>query len=280
MYEPREENQKWLNWLLGKVQALPYKASARWAFYRVVQEQGFAKSDYKSSFLKITSRVRKERWNGWAPDTFEDDTRSMNHIYGLGYSTVGDWFSSMKEKSPRLSFEAEQENLVFVAYEAKAMSNQFEYYLGKWRICLAPFGGDASIDYKHTIAKAIDRAHDEFGKHVVLLYFGDADKKGNEIPENALRDLRKWCRYDFEYHRLGINPEHISKYSIPIDPETGSKYQWEALDDKIAHALLDQVFDYWSKDTIEDIKEREAEASEVWSKSVDEAIDKAKKLFH
>jgi hypothetical protein len=279
MYKPQKENQEWLNWLLDKVQALPYKASARWAFYRVVQEYGFDKSDYHNKFLKITSKVRKEHWNGWDQQTFEDDTRTMSNTYGQAYDDAETWFTSMKDRSPRLTFEYDQENLVFVAYEAKAMSNQFEHYLGKYRICLVPFGGDASVYYKARIAKDMDDAHEKFGKHIVLLYFGDKDKKGDEIPENALRDLRKWTKYDFEYHRLGINPEHISKYNIPVDPETGSKYQWEALDDNIAKELLDQVFDYWSKDVIADIKKKEAKASDIWYRSVDEAIKNAKDLL-
>ena len=282
MYSPNKKNQVLLNWLLGKINSVPYRPSTRWAFYRVVQDKGYPKTQksYKN-FIKLLSRVRKEEWNGWKPNTLADDTRSMSNRYGIfGYPSVKDWMLSMKEISPRLFSEFRQEKIVFVAYEAKAMTSQFEHYLGRWRLCLVPFGGDASIDYKHFIAQDIDRVHNMFNKPVVILYFGDRDKKGDEIPKNVIKDVRKWCKHKFEYHRLGINPEHIKMYNIPVDPETGKKYQWEALDDSVAHKLLDQVFLYWSKDVILDVRKREKEAGKLWSRSVSDVIEKTlKKLL-
>jgi hypothetical protein len=203
-YTPRSDVAEWLSWVLEKVNELPYKATARWAFYRLVQERGFAKDDYKR-FLKITSRARKGFWNGWDPDTFTDDTRVPINFYGLGYKNAATWFDSMADTRPELECEKDQENIVFVAFEAKAMVRQFKYYLDEWRVCMLPFGGDASIPYKYQIAGLIDEAAERWpGKDIYVLYFGDYDPKGLEIPENAMRDIRRWTNADveFKYQRL------------------------------------------------------------------------------
>jgi hypothetical protein len=301
-YEPSPENQEWLNWLLEAVKALPYEASSRWAFYHAFQlkpdtfpaqkekpkkfkgtdaewkieaEKQRKKHAYKGKFLSTTSKARHSFWNGWSPDTLSDDTRAMLNIYGTRQTSIDVWLDSFKDRWPPLQSEHEQDNLVFVLYEAKAMSSQFNYYLGEYRICLVPLGGDPSIRYRWDLAKDIERCCDLFNKEPVICYFGDMDEKGSQIPVSAMADIRKWCRYPIEFHRLGINEEHVKQYNIPVD-ETGEKFQWEALNDATAHSLLDQVFQYWDKDVIARVKAKEQDGHDLWSSVVGDAIRKAK----
>jgi len=274
-YKPSKENEDWLTWLLTKVQSVPYKVPPRWAFYRLVQEKGFAKGDYKK-FLQITSKARKAYWNGWAPDTLPDDTRTPLNYYGLGFTSVSAWFDSQRHKSPQLQCEGDQESIVFVGFEAKAMTRQFQHYLDEFRVCLLPFGGDASVPYKYQIAELIDEAWTKWKKPIKFLYFGDFDPKGLEIPENAMRDIEAWASAEFEFIRIGINEEHIALYNIPDNPDAPGKYQWEALDDESAHELIERVFEYWSKDVVRACKRKERRASEIWAEAVDDAIQKAR----
>jgi hypothetical protein len=274
-YHPDPATAEWLTWVYQKIAELPYKATARWAFYRLVQEKGFTKDDYKK-FLRVTSKARKRFWGSWRPDTLTDDTRVPFNVYGRGFVDVESWFESQRDKRPLLEFESSQDKIVFVAFEAKAMIRQFQFYLEKYRVCLLPFGGDASVHYKYQISKLIEEAHTRYGKPIVVLYFGDYDPKGLEIPENAMRDIRSWCGCDFEYHRIGINVDHITKYHIPEQPEEPGKYQWEALEDYAARELLENVFTYWSKKVIEEVQEKEEAAADIWSEAVDFAIEDAK----
>lgn len=278
IYRPSAETEAWLDWVFPKVSALPYKPTARWAFYRLVTEKGFAKKDY-SKFLQVTSKARKRRFKDWNPTTFADDTRTPLNYYGLGYEGVVTWFESQVSKIPTLEFEDKQDYIVFVAFEAKAMIGQFRYYLDRYRVCMLPFGGDASVPYKWQIAQLIKEADEKWHKPIMVLYYGDYDPKGLEIPENAMRDIRKWCGVDFEYMRVGINKEHIPKYGITDKPDEPGKYQWESLDDTPAHELLDVVFEYWDKDVIQRTIELEQKASEIWAKSVKGAIKKAIELI-
>lgn len=277
-YKPNPKTAEWLTWALEKAKALPYKPTPRWLFYRLVQEKGFAKSDYHTVFLPMTSKARKRFWNGWAPDTLADDTRIAANRYGLEYSTPEAWFESMRIRRPTLDFVAKQDNIVFVAFEAKAMSGQFGFYLNKYRVNLWPFGGDASVPYKHDFATSISMAAERWpNKPVVVLYFGDYDPKGLEIPENAMKDIRAWCDTEVEYVRVGLNKEHIAKYNIPDNPDAPGKYQWEAVPDGAAKELIERVFEWWSRDVIEDVKDQENRASKIWTEAVSDAIARAKK---
>lgn len=58
-YNPRPHVAEMLNHALATIKALPYRPSSRYVFYRLVQERGLGKADYKDRFLKWTSRARK-----------------------------------------------------------------------------------------------------------------------------------------------------------------------------------------------------------------------------
>jgi hypothetical protein len=93
-----------------------------------------------------------------------------------------------------------------------------------------------------------------------VLYFGDLDKKGLQIPKSALTDIRKWTQVQFDYFRVGLNSKQVRLYKLPENPERPGQYQWEALDDEAARGLitgaLDRFFDLDKIETIRKIEER------------------------
>ena len=282
-YNPSKKNAKWLDWLLNRIKAVPYEIPSRWAFYRLVEEFNFTKKQYKK-FLMVTSKARKNYYNGYSPTTFVDDTREMINAYGSEskyeiHNTVLEWLDEMVDKSPYLKVEKSQDTIVFVCFEAKAMSRQFKHYLEKYRVCLVPFGGDPSIHYKHKLAKLIEEAKEEHDKPIKVLYFGDYDPKGMEIPLNAMKDIRQWTDAEFEFIRLGINSEHVEELGIIEDPDHPGKFQWEALDEHKAEKLINLVFEHWDRDAIDKIKSLERKAGNIWSSVVEDAIDQAKAML-
>jgi len=280
-YTPSPKNQEWLNYCLDVVKSLPYKPTARYVFYRLHQDKGFPKSDYKSKFLPITSRARKAFWNGFTPETFADDTRQIAHKLDYGYSNPNDWFESFAERKPKFEVTDNQENIVIVCFEAKAMIGQFEHYLEALRIPLCAFSGDASIPYKYEIASAVMEWNDIWpDKPVHVLYFGDFDQKGLEIPENAMRDITKWCGVRIHYERCGLNEEHLTQYDIPASPNAPGKYQWEAVPDKVAKELImTNVRKYWDIDLVSRSIYLEEKIGEIWGDAVGEAIETAKRVW-
>ena len=96
-YEPRGQTAEILARALDMIAEVPYKVSARWLFYRLLQEGYYrGKGDYGNKFLKATSKARHAFYEGWHPDTLADETRSP--IYrGGGWGSVEGWIISLSQ---------------------------------------------------------------------------------------------------------------------------------------------------------------------------------------
>lgn len=247
MYKPRPEAERALRYVKRRIDALPYKVSNRWAFYRILQDLGYSKADYKR-WIKWQSRARKNFWEGYRPDTFEDDTRAT-YWQGPGYDNFSQWVESLRYDEPVYDAFKLNGRIVVCCYEARAMHQQFEHYVGRYRVPLVPFGGDYTIEPKWRLAKKLEEWHREYNFPIVVLYFGDCDEKGKKIPEVAFRDIRNWCRVPFEVRWCGLTLEQARRYKLPENPEKPREYQWEALDDPQAAEIilgeLDKVWNRW-----------------------------------
>ena len=118
------------------------------------------------------------------------------------------------------------------------MHGQFEYYTKDYRVSLQPFRGDCSIPIKWKLAKKLEQIAEKYGKPIEILYFGDYDKKGLQIFNSALKDIRQWCKTDFDVERIGLTIEQAQSMSIPENPNKPGTYQWEALNDEQAGQLI------------------------------------------
>jgi len=236
-YRPRKKQREILARAFGYVQSVEYQVTARWLFYRLLQDGIYsAKGDYDGKFLPMLSKARKRFYNGWRPDTLGDDTREAV-IRGNGFDSEADWLVAVgKRLGCTLDKWAGQPNYVELWFEAKAMRGQFEHYTD--HVTLVPFGGDPSIPYKWAAAKRLEERAERYGRPVVILYFGDLDPKGLTIPESAAADVRDWCGARFEFIRCALNTGDEVTYNIPENPDKPGEYQWEALDDLAAGKLI------------------------------------------
>ncbi len=90
-YTPRGETAKILDRAFELVNSVPYQVSARWLFYRLLQEGFYStKQDYANKFLKAVSAARHAFYNGWRPDTLADETRE-SITGGAGWEDVKSW---------------------------------------------------------------------------------------------------------------------------------------------------------------------------------------------
>lgn len=241
-YTPTGKSQAILDRAWEHVAGVPYQVTARWLFYRLLQEGYYqAKGDYKNKFLKLLATARKSFYGPWRPDTLADDTRS-SIVRGDGFHTREDWkAAAVAGMSCSLHRWEGQAQYVELWFEAAAMISQFQHYTHD--IVLRPFHGDPSLDYKWRMAKGLERASDRYDLPIVVFYFGDLDPKGEMIPESALVDIRAWCDVSFEFVRAALNPGDEIRYKIPENFDKPGTYQWEALDDQAAGELITGVID-------------------------------------
>lgn len=270
-YNPQPDTAKLLDAAWGFVQSVPYQVSARWLFYRLLQDGWLStKADYKR-IISILSTARKRFYRSWAPDTLADDTRTVQTV-GRGYLTVDEWLDAIGENQVFSYVDRweRQDNYVIVCFEAAAMAGQFDFYLPDF-VTRVAFKGDVSIPAKWKIAQAIDKAALRYQNDVVVIYFGDLDPKGLLIPESAMEDIRDWTTDRFQYFRAGLNPGDEVTYDIAENPERPGTYQWEALDDDTAgRVITDALAPYVKPELGKDCEtedDRRIEAFREWWKT-------------
>jgi len=238
-----QETDERLAHALHIVEELPYRVSARYLFYDLLQNGFYSgKGDY-DKWIEICRVARKQFYKGWTPDTLIDGTRP---IYYHGWHNV----------AINISHFIEQDYYVEMWFEAEAMSRQFEYY--NHGCTLRPFKGDYSIPKKWDCSKDLEEANDLFGLPIVILYFGDCDKKGKQIPESAVKDIRKWSEVDFDFIKCGLTIEQAKRYELPVNPDKPNEYQWEALrDEQAGEIITTHLLKYINPEVVEK-KEKES----------------------
>lgn len=157
---------------------------------------------------------------------------------------------------------------MIVCFEAMAMLHQFAKYMPP-AVSLWPFGGDPSLEYKWRLAEHIDRAQGRYGKPITVLYFGDLDPKGVQIPRSALADVYAWAKTDFDSRRVALNPGQEIRFNIPENPSKPGEYQWEALTDEAARTLIEEALHgFYNPDKEESIREREQAATKAYQEAL------------
>lgn len=262
-YTPHGKTRSILDRAYELVQSVPYAVSARWLFYRLLQEGCYSgKQDYKNKFLPTISAARHAFYKGWRPDTLADDTREAVER-GTGSQDVTAWLESVASYATcRLDKWIGQKYYVELWYEARAMTQQFRHYTEY--ITLRPMGGQPSIDYKWKTAKALEDAYALYDRPVVVLYFGDLDEAGETISEVVERDVRKWCDVDFDFIRCGLTPGQVVRYDVPENFEHPGAYQWEALSDEGAREIITNGTAPFLSHDVFSQRSREEHAATVW----------------
>lgn len=195
-------------------------------------------------YINYTSNARRRFYEGWTPDTFCDDSRSIieaDFLYFQSTGTVWNWIDDNLyiERTleipdpPYLGKFLAHQTIVEVWYEASANTDFFKTYTK--RIILRPFGGQYSIEKKWQAYEQIRHYNQQWpDKDVHILYFGDLDPNGKQIPETAVENIRAWGEVkgepvNFEFHRVGLLEEHIKKFNLPDNPDKLGEFQWEAM---------------------------------------------------
>ena len=259
-YKPQGKTEKILDRAYELVQSVPYRVSARWLFYRLLQEGYYSsKDDYKNKFLFVLSDARKCFYKEWKPDTLVDDRREVIKR-GDGWADAKSWLEAVSEASCTIDKWQSQDYYVELWFEANAMAAQFEYYTEN--ITLRPMGGQPSIPYKWQAAKELEQAYRVYGKPVVILYFGDLDEGGENIGNAVETDVTEWCNVSFTFLRCGLTAAQVLEYQIPENVEKPGCYQWEALTDDVAREIIEASLEgFVSHDRFSEIAEREQKAS-------------------
>lgn len=284
-YEPRPESKIILDRAWRWIQSVAYSVTARWVFYRLLQDGTYSEKKGYKHLLGLLSKARKEFYGDWRPWTLADDTRAPIlmqrsgyygiHLRGNGFASEKEWLKTLKEQlTCPLNRWGTQPVYAEIWFEAAAMQGQFLYYAND-NLPLLAFRGDISIPEKWRTAERLAERYKALGKPIHIYYFGDYDEKGLIIPLSALKDIGTWTASliinqgvdpqtaigVLNYHRVGINEEQIRELEIPENPERPGAYQWEALTDEQAQELIALANSPLNMDAFEKIKGEEEDVA-------------------
>lgn len=154
---------------------------------------------------------------------FEDRTRGMKrHDSGWRDDAPLTWASRHLEVFKKRALEYElarwygQSERVVVVVEKQALEGPFEEICEELAVDLAVCRGYPSLSFLNEVAAAIgksDPAHD--ARDLTLLYFGDYDPSGLNIPETVERDLGPGLfRRQFHFERVALTEEQIRELEL------------------------------------------------------------------
>lgn len=272
-YRPHEKNRIILQRAWEHINSVPYTVTSRFLFYRLLQDGYYRKpdpprhDDYHQKFLPLLSKARKRFYGDWRPDTLRDDTRREHRTYH-GATSVEEWLESLAHLECELDPWGIQDGLGVIVFEADAMRSQFEWFAPP-AYSLWPFGGDPSIEYKWRLATYIIELNQRYDKPITLFYFGDLDKKGLEIAENALTEIALWSGVEFQVRRGGLNPGDAERYNIPENFERPGQYQWVALTHESAGNIITRALEgFYQPGLTTELEQSAREATEAYQGAV------------
>lgn len=125
-----------------------------------------------------------------------------------------------------------QETFVSVWVEKEALAGIFEQTCDRLGVSWFAGKGYPSVSALWDFIQAARAAENEGGcKRVKVLYFGDHDPDGWEIPRSSLRGLRQLmetydCQIPIEFERVALLMDQIQQYNPPPFPakETSARY--------------------------------------------------------
>lgn len=174
-----------------------------------------------------------------------------------------------------------------VFIEKKALQGVFEKPCRKMNIALNPCKGYPSLTFLYDASLRYNRAIEK-GKAPIMLYFGDYDASGENIPETIKENLLKMgC--EIELKRVALMEHQVIEWELPPAPtkitDTRAK-KWDGIGQveldavepsKIVELLNDSIKDIFDNDLYEDliIKERQenSEFKDILKDSFSDLLD-------
>ncbi len=179
------------------------RPSSRTILYRLKKLGEVTKKDVKKvealvAYLKLTYKIPTYM--------MIDAKRSM-----YGTTTYDDAAEAISElvSNYKLDFWKYQENKILIMCEATGYTDVISKVADEYRCNYIGAGGDFSIHYKLIVAKR---------EYTHIIYCGDMDAKGIEIPQILIRDIneiQKQHGYDFT---TMVRIEHdVDKYDVELE---------------------------------------------------------------
>lgn len=231
-------------------------------------------------YKRVVAATGQARWDGIISfDAFSDRERSMACMTKADATNYEDKVIEAKTQirlwasSYCLNRWENQPYYPEVLIEKKALEGVFYKTCMHNRIALGACKGYPSLTFLHDLSLRIIEATDK-GKQPIILYFGDYDPSGEDIPR-ALREnlILLGCSEELEVRRICLNKDQVIAWGLPPAPtkDTDSRsVHWDGLGQveldavkpeklmRLLQSAIDDIFDQGLFEELLAREEREA----------------------
>lgn len=227
-------------------------------------------------YKRVVSAMISARWDGVIPfETFSDLDRAMvgetahretiiEDEIDIGKRQVEAWMESFhKNRWENQPIYPE----IFI--EKKALQGVFQGLCQEWDIALGACKGYPSLTFLHESYQRFSEAEAQ-GKCPVIIYFGDYDPSGEDIPRSIQENISKFG-VDLEVRRIALMEDQVVEWGLPPAPAKNSDTRtakWGGLGqveldavrpEKLMELLEGAISDVFDNYLYDELKEREDE---------------------
>lgn len=241
-------------------------------------------------YKRVIAAMTKARWENVVDfQDFIDRERSMSgetefeekdlqEEIESGISQVDSWM-----KYYFLNRWSNQPEYVEVWIEKKALQGVFETPCQSHDVGLAPCKGYPSLTFVYDACQRFNNASD-LGKELCILYFGDYDPSGMDIPRSIKDNLeRMGCCVEID--RIALNISQIEELRLPGVPAKvkdsrsrswsgGDVVECDAIEPKMLENMCENaILKHFDEDLYEELQVKEEEEKEEYKKALKEYVD-------
>lgn len=162
-----------------------------------------------------------------------------------------------------------------ILIEKKALEGVFAKPCAKWDVAVGACKGYPSLTFLFELSERLREAQNE-RKQPIILYFGDYDPSGEDIPQSIGENLEKFGVYGVEIRRIALMEQQVIEWKLPPAPakETDSRTaNWDGLGqveldavkpEKLIAMLDDALGEIFDNDLYDELNQAEEEERELF----------------
>lgn len=242
----------------------------------------------ENHYSRVKKAMAKARWdNVISFEAFIDRERQMFGETKAEEKDLGSEIETAKTQvdawinNYSLNRWSNQENYIEIWIEKKALQGVFERPCMENDVGLAPCKGHPSLTF---LNEAKQRFQNAIDKNIIILYFGDYDPSGKDIPRVIQESLEKMGLF-VDIKNIALNKEQIIKMGLSgvppkkTDSRTvnwngGDVVELDAVEPRVLGQMCkDAIAEYFDEDLFEELQEREDQELEKYKKALKEYVN-------
>lgn len=233
-------------------------------------------------YKRVVAAMEVARWDGRVDfEAFSDRDRAMVGMTKAEATDLEEKQAEAKQqvrawmRSYRKNRWENQPYYPEILIEKKALEGVFAKPCAKWDVAVGACKGYPSLTFLYELSERMRDAKNE-GKQPIILYFGDYDPSGEDIPRSIGENLDKFGVYGVEIRRIALMEHQVIEWKLPPAPakETDSRTaNWDGLGqveldavkpEKLVAMLNEAIGEIFDNDLYDELNRTEEEERELF----------------